>query len=720
MTNAVLQNLGQLSTYRHGVDTYDPAKLGLGKLIFQYNGGTNETRFAGPAPVGLARPMEQTTAIASQFPWAMQWQNNTAGEIDWVFLADLATAAATRRINCYTYNRRTSTFTWRGFVTVTFPGTSEAKTVRAMRMTYDKHTAGTAVASGTAVTGTSTTWQADKACVGNRMGWPTVAGDASTVPTWYEISAIASDTGITLATSAGSQSGNYIIEDLRCAMVVTSVTTNLGGLYLCKGLNFDQFSSVGGTVPAAVSTDNIRASYFLKDAVTGTALVAFGAGISPKTTFSSQMMYFLETLANPVVFKFNIRAALTVSSGADTTAFQYKTGSGGAVTGTPTQLNNGRLATMASGPASGVEALYFTTASRVYCAKTSDITTGSTTWLSSGYVMTEVPPGGVNSTAASGAMSAVEYADSIDKLLIVTGATQRNYATQFRTDNGQLDRLWGVNNLQIDQSTSDSNLTPVPSQTGGSYTVWAEAGMCYLAIAGTTAIINRLYAVPFGADWEYYATTNSHLVLPAMSTPGATKFVAAFAQEKQVLGSSTDALRNLGITPEAFKIGYRTSGITDDSVEFTDLDDSGLINAAGANSIQLSIKFRTIGTMSMIPSRILSAGVLYDAGSMSAYWQGSSNIGTDLANKRFGFRHAVAYGGTVPRLKVALFDAESGASLGTDDTTTAAWTWEKSTNAGGAWGAMNMADRANADTYVRVTPTSLADNIKVRAELQEY
>jgi len=56
-------------------------------------------------------------------------------------------------------------------------------------------------------------------------------------------------------------------------------------------------------------------------------------------------------------------------------------------------------------------------------------------------------------------------------------------------------------------------------------------------------------------------------------------------------------------------------------------------------------------------------------------------------------------------------------SVGYDDSVTQAWTWQKS---GGAWGAYTTADRANADTYVRVTPISLADNIKVRAVIREY
>ena len=717
MRRASMLQMGSLSSYRYGVDTYDSTKLGLGKLMVQ-NAGSGESAWAGPSPVGLARPMEQSTAIASQFPWAMQWQANAAGDLDWVFFADLSTAAATRRINAYTYNRRTGIFTWKGFVTVTYPGTSEAKTVRAQRMTYTKHTAGTVSVSGTAVTGTSTTWKTDGACVGNRIGFGST--DPTQIATWYEISAMASDGSITLASTAGTIAGGtpYVIEDLRCIQLLTSVTTSNGGLYVIKGLNWSKFSNVGGTVPAGATTDNIRASYFLKGAATGTALVGFGMGLQTSgVTMDSQMCYFLETLADPVVFKFNIRGPLTLTSGADTSQFQFKTGSGGALTGTPTQLNNGRLATLSHGPHSGVETLYFTTASRVYAAPTSGITNGSTTWLSNGSVMTEVPPGGVNTFAATGAISALEYMDSIDKLAVVTSATGRNYITQYRTDNGQLDRLFGVNTLQIDQSTADASTTPVPSQTGGAYSIWCEGGIAYIAMAGTTAIINRVYAIPLGADWEYAASTGARLVLPKIATADADHFVAFYAQNVQVLGGASG--KNLGLNTEPYRMYYRTTGIDDNSGSWTLLDSTGIANVAAATSVQLMLEFRTIGTLS-IPARICTAGVIYDDTGMSNYWQGSSNIGTSIGSKQFGFRHAVAYGTTVPRLKVQLFDAESGASLGTDDSTTQAWTWEKSTNAGGAWSAYNTTDRANADTYVRITPTSLADNIKVRAVLREY
>ena len=108
---------------------------------------------------------------------------------------------------------------------------------------------------------------------GNRIGFGST--DPKQITTWYEISAMASDTGITLATSAGTIAAGtpYVIEDLRAYLNCTSVTTSLGGIYVIKGLNPAHFTGAGGAVPAATTVDNIKASYFLKDAATGTALV---------------------------------------------------------------------------------------------------------------------------------------------------------------------------------------------------------------------------------------------------------------------------------------------------------------------------------------------------------------------------------------------------------------------------------------------------------------
>src|SRR5664279_1948837 len=95
---AVEVNYGALSTYTYP-SGYDSTKLGLGSLMTQKNGG-GEGSYVGPYPIALARPMEQSTQIPGIYPWAMQWSST----VDWVFLADNAAAAATRRIVLYTYN----------------------------------------------------------------------------------------------------------------------------------------------------------------------------------------------------------------------------------------------------------------------------------------------------------------------------------------------------------------------------------------------------------------------------------------------------------------------------------------------------------------------------------------------------------------------------------------------------------------------------------------
>lgn len=718
MKRAAILKFGALPTYIVGVGTYDQDKLGLGFLMCQKTGAGVDDKFVGPLPVAIARPMEASVAIPFAFPWAMRWSETETSRIDWVFAADISTAANTRRLGMYTFNRITGTLSYEGFLTVTFPGTSEAKTIRGLRMSYEKITNGTVAVSGTAVTGTSTTFSASKACVGNRIGFGST--DPSLITTWYEISAVGSDTGITLTTSAGTITAGtpYVIEDLRGYIITTSATTSNGGLYVLKGLRKELFNGTGGAVPAATTVDRIRATYFLRDAATGTALASFGGGFEDKTSLTSRNFYLLETLANPVLFKFNVYADLTLTAGATTSAFLFKTGGGGAVTGTASQNNNGRIANTAHGPGAGVDCIYFTTTTRIYrTAALSTITTGQTGWLADN--MTEVPPGGVNTFAAGAGMNSIEYSSFLDRFVVMSSgaASIRSYLTQYRTDGGQMDRILFVDHKQIDQGTADSGITPIPSQLVSPFTSWIEDGMMYLFRFGTTAQINMVYAVPIGCDWEFVGTTNSRIITPRILTPDAKNYIASFVSEDSVIGLDTG--KNFGVRPEAHRIKYRTSGISDNTGAWQTIDNSGDISGvAGAAEIQFSFEFRMADHL--IPARILNVGVMYEDNNMSDYWQGSSNVGTDLVNKRFGFRHAVAYGTTVPRLEIELYDAETGSSLGSDDSVTQAWTWEKSTNSGGAWGAYNSTDRANANTYIRVTPTSLADNIKVRAVIREF
>ena len=66
-----------------------------------------------------------------------------------------------------------------------------------------------------------------------------------------------------------------------------------------------------------------------------------------------------------------------------------------------------------------------------------------------------------------------------------------------------------------------------------------------------------------------------------------------------------------------------------------------------------------------------------------------------------------------------LFDAVTGGLLLDDNTLVPAGTWGKTTD-GTTWGSYNTTDKANETTYIRYTPYTLPDSIKVRALLTLY
>lgn len=717
MIRATTLNIGNLPSYKTDLETYDPDKLGLGPLMIQKTDGGDS--FAGPNPIAVLRPMEASVPFACAFPAAFQWSNTVASQWDWVFSAENTTAGNTRRIAMSRYDRTTGIPTYDGFITVTFPGTAEAKTVRGLRLDYRTETSGTVgVASGSIVTGVNTGFSTTRVCVGNRIGFGSTKPEEITQ--WSEILSIETDTSLTLTAPPGviATGTPYVIEDLRLVVIASSLTTSNSGIYIVKGLRREIFSATGTTIAAATTIDKIRAVYYLKAAATNTSLAPFGAALEDQIGYGTRVIWLLDTLANPVLFKFNLRSLLTLTAGGATNPFYFKTGGGGAVTGVTSQLNNGRLANAKHGPGNNLNCIYFTTTTRIY--RTADVNTisgSSTSWLIDN--MTEVPPGSINTFVPTGGIQSIEYASSIDRFIVTSNglAGARSYLSQYRTDGGQMDRIIFADFKQQDQGSADSTTTPFPSQLGSGFTAWVENGMAYLIRTGTTAALNQMYCVPLGADWEYASSTGSRIIFPRMSCVSSSSFIQAFVQAVTVIGGNNG--KNLGMSPQPFRLYYRTAGIDSNTGGWALLPASGDMSAvAGAAYVQFMAEFRIDNTM--IPARILNLGVVYNDTSMSVNWQGSGNVGTSLAAKQFGFRHSVAYGKDVPRLKVELYDAETGSLLGSDDSVTAAWSWQKTTDTGTTWVAYNTADRTNANTYIRVAPVSLADNIKVRAVLREF
>lgn len=647
--------------------------------------------------------------------------------IDWVFLADIATAATTRRITMFEFRRGTSVFTWKGFVTLTYP-TATNHTIAGMRVVYAKYTTGTVGVSGATVTGSNTTWSSDRINIGSRIGFGST--DPTQISTWYYINAVGSDTSITIqvnVTAAGTggtaanisvgAGADYVIEDLRVLTATTNATATNGGLYMAPGLAYGDFATAGTTIAAATTVDKVKGVYWLADASTVTNDVASGLALDDRNSWTQQYCYIIERQAatTPAIYKYNFRTALaSISSGKTTSAFVLATGVQ-TVTGNVSQTNNGRLGTLQHGPGSGVKSLYFVTTTRVYRVAVSNITTGSTTFLSDN--MVEVPTGGTGTYAVTGALTGVEISDQIDRLIVTsTGAAGvRSYVTKYNTNSDPFDHMFLIDSKQMDQSVADSASVPHPTINAGVFNVWSEEGLTYIARAGTASTTNHLYAVPLGADWTYAdGTVKQRLVTPSLSTPNAEKYVRAYFNTAQYLGTD-----NLTLPTEPVRMYYRTSGISDNSGSWTLIDQTGdLTSVDGASAIQFALEFRTIGTF-CLPNRVYNVCVVYEDNTTDSHYQ-PSVAQSSISSKRFAWRFSTAFGGTVPTLRIRLYNAETGGLL-LDDTTTASadGTWEKSTNDGGAWGSYNTTDKGNETTYIRYTPTSLADDIKVRALLTQ-
>lgn len=720
MKRAVTQRLGALSTYRIGVDTYDSTKLGLGKLMVQRNDAGNEGKWAGPRPNWIATYEASGNQVFS-FPHAIEYVETASNYTDWIFVADSSTAAATRKIGLETYDRLTGDFTWRGYITVTFP-TATNHTIKCLRANLNQYTTGTVDVSGTAVTGSSTTWSADRLCVGSRIGFGST--DPTQITTWYEISAIGTDTSITLTASAGTISSGtaYVIEDLRLYILTTNATTTNGGLFVVKGLRYENFvGNNATTIAAATTVDNIRACYWLKSAATETLTIGSGLDIVAKTSWTAQDVWLTHNATTTTItfYKFNVRSALTLTSGAATNAFTLQTAASGAVSGTLATSAAMVVATTSYTTGGGVPCIYFLTATRLYRSKpVSTITASDTTHVSGGDAQIINWPAGttnVNGTAPAGC-AYIERDSLSDTFLVVhtTAGSAKIFVTRYRSDSTPADRMLLTNEhgMYYTSAAMLAAIGGVPDSPGAQF-VSAVDGVMYVGYGPTTN--GGAFAVPYYADWEYADTTNARLILPAITLTDADRLNYVMAQESQTLGTSTSGY-NLSPATLPYRLKYRTSGISDNSGAWTLVDQTGTldIGAPAGGQIQFCCEFRTMG-MTMWTSRLHSLAVVYDDTNTDSHYQFSADK-SSAASKQFAWWFATAFGSIVPALRVRIYDSVTGSLLVDDNTTSPTGTWERSTD-GTTWSAWNSTDRGNTTTYLRYTPASIADNVNARVVL---
>lgn len=587
------------------VGSYDATKINPTTLLSQFDLGSGERdKYAGPLPIATARPAESPLPAGAQFVHPVQW----APDLFWVFLGDAATASGTRRVTLYDYIPSTGTYTFKGAITCTLPVATN-HTMRGIRSVYAKYTTGSAAVSGTAVTGSGTAWNTTRQCVGSRIGFGST--DPTQIVTWYQISAVGSDTSITLTATGGTiADGPYVIEDLQVVMTTSNATVTNGGVFLIKGLRYELFNNPATVIPAATTVDRIRACYWLKDAATVTNTVAGGCAIDETHDWTTRFIYVCDGAATTLkLFKYNIRAALTVASGAATLSGGDLVITGNnTVVGNILQINNGRVGTLGHGPGSGVACLYLLTTTRVLRIPLTNIVAASTTIVAD--TMAEVPPGGTNTNAILSTFGGFDISGTLDRLVIVGAASAGTvYITQYRTDGGQYELRGASHSYQLSSGLADTDSPPYPHFTATiAPQIWIESGIMFWVDPSATANLNILHAYPFGADLNFVSSTNQRLILPKITLgAAASKLYRAYVNALQLYGDAA-----YGTAPDAVRVVYRTSGIDDDSGSWTVLDSRNDLSGVGVPAaIQFALEFRTTGVY--VPARVLSLALLYES-----------------------------------------------------------------------------------------------------------
>lgn len=681
---------------------YDSSKWNLGKGIIANNWATAIDKYIAP-DFRVFRPMEESTPFAVMAGYL----HNHSSSVAYLFeVENLATAVATRRISLTEFSRKTPNGSWKGFITLTL-ATATAHTCRNFTMDVKEESTGTVAVSGTAVTGTWTLFNTNGVAIWARIGFGST--DPSQITTWYRITAKASDTGATINLTAWTipPLTPYVIQEFRVVYGATNATTTNGGTHIGKWISIEDFIPTGTTIPLATTVDNQKAMYWIKDAAVQTNIVMCGASLDRATaTPTSLHMYVLDLVSawNQKVYKYNIRAPLTVATWASVSAFILATWNQ-AITGTWSQNANLCIATTNHWLGLGIPSLYFVTTTRFCRIPLSGITSGSTTFISD--MIAEIPPWGTSTFAITSTLSTIEYVPSIDSFAIGT-TNNVSYITQYVASGQRFDKMFGRDMKYLEQSLKDSNHPTIFSNQWGLVT-FVDGGVNRLVVTkqGTAITTNQIYIITVGADWDYASMANWRLITPKIILPNATKFYESFVNNIRYIGNTL-----LGKPTEPFRVYARTANIdTDATTGWTLIDETNDISWLTGTEIQYAIEFRTIGE-TCLPSRLLAVNTSYEDNTGLDNYVGSE-AKSSSASKIFAFYFKTAFGSTVPTLQIELRDTDTGGSLLIDDTATPSfWTWEKTTD-WTTWWAYNDTDRANDTTYIRYTPTSIADNIKV-------
>lgn len=555
-----------------------------------------------------------------------------------------------------------------------------------MTMSIAYYTTGTVQVAGTSVTGSGTTFTASM--VGMKIGFNTTS--PAMVTAWYTIASFTDATNITLTTSAGTIGAGavYIID---AADVISTapqlVTGTLSGVNNGRYGTLNHGPWAGEASLFFVTTTRIYRANVAKIFAGNLGWISDNRTEVPPGSVST---FPATSLLSSVEIADNMDRLIVATTGA--TGVRHYVTKYPAATGDPFDHIWG-VDDKQQDQASSLGNAYISSGT---VAVSGTAVTGTNTFFVAAMVGYRIGFGSTDPTAIS-TWYTISAFTSLTSITLSSGAGTIGAGSAYVID-------W--NSYTVPHFNTSSQII----------SLWSENGIAHIVKHGTTTALSQMYSLPLSAHWTYAASTNQRVITPALYTPDCVQFRNVAVTHDDRLGTGEFA-----INTEPYRIYFRTKGISNDTGEWTLIDSDGdLTGLVGAPRIQFMFEFSTVGTF-CIPARVMSLTVVYDdvGTTTDSHYQPSLGL-SNASSKQFVWRFATAFGGTVPTLRIRLYNAVTNDLLVDDYTTsTNSGTWAKSTNSGGAWGSYNTTDKGNETTYVRYTPASLGDNIKVRAVLTQ-
>ena len=267
-------------------------------------------------------------------------------------------------------------------------------------------------------------------------------------------------------------------------------------------------------------------------------------------------------------------------------------------------------------------------------------------------------------------MATLDYEEFINRFVVLTtgGTAFRHYLSQYRTDGGQMDHIWGSDDKSQMQSTASVEL-PAYFTTGSQpVSCWTDNGITHIVMHNTAATYNQMIAIATSCDYSYNPETvgNSldYLITPKLDTTGLIRGNRVYLTRDRTSGGD-----NLGLPTEGFKLYYRTSGIDDNAGTWVAVPEGNdLSGIAPSSNIQFAISFKIFGG-TCIPTKLYSLVFTYEDNQTDSHYNPSITF-SDVANRRFAWRQIEAWGGTAgtPALEININNANTNALVLNDTT----------------------------------------------------